>query len=157
MIRLIFDLDDTIILHRNHLSNKKWFYDDNELSFYLDMYKYPKYIFTNGTYGHATDILNKMKLKKYFPNQHIYARENYPLNMKPDPLSFIKVINHINYQNNEIIIFFDDQLPNLKIAKAFKWVTVWIHKNSSQSYKHNYVDFSFPTIKEALKYLKNYI
>ena len=57
----VFDLDDTLILHHNDI-NYDWIYEDIELSYYLDMCKGDKYIFTNGTKSHAKKILEKMVL-----------------------------------------------------------------------------------------------
>ena len=70
----IFDLDDTIIIHRNH---QKVHYEtiqyDKQIDLFLSSLNGPKYIYTNGTYDHANAVLDKMEISHHF--QIIYARD----------------------------------------------------------------------------------
>ena len=77
MINLIFDIDDTLIIHPKGGS-----LDYNKISvnqkfnYLLDFFKYPKFIYTNATYGHADIVLNKLYNKNKF--KKIFARDTIP-------------------------------------------------------------------------------
>tara|TARA_Y100001958_G_C20924646_1_gene337516 strand:- start:156 stop:632 length:477 start_codon:yes stop_codon:yes gene_type:complete len=155
MIHYVFDLDDTIIMHNNirHI-NYDLISEDHSLTQLLDNCKGPRYIYTNGTGGHALTVLNKMNIKHYFDK--IYSRDTIPF-MKPDERSINDVHNDIlyRYQSKEdIIFFFDDRLENLKIAKEKGWLTFWIHPNAGMGNQYKFVTMSFLTIKDCLRYLE---
>lgn len=156
MLIYIFDLDDTIIKHQNPFDvDYRNIKKSNSLIQLLSETKSNKnYIFTNGTKSHADIVLRKLELENIFDD--IFARENYQNFMKPHINSFLIVQDKINNYslNKNIIIFFDDQLENLKSAKKLKWVTILIHIDFIN--KPNYVDFAFPNIHQALLYLNNF-
>ena len=110
-----------------------------------------KFIFTNGTYGHAELCLEKTGLKNYF--KKTFARDTIPM-MKPFLRSFKFVLEQIYYENNDNvgkkIIFFDDNIYNIQSAKSYGWKTVWIHPEFMR--KSIYADYSFPNIYHALLY-----
>ena len=143
----IFDLDDTLLM-----SNSYQKYDDikpnNLLNKLLEDIKY-KFIFTNGTIDHAYDALLHMNTPTF---NYIFARDNLYKNqrIKPylDPYLFILKTLFPNGCAFIHIIFYDDLLINLKTAKKFNWITVWI--NRSYKEKPNYVDYKFDTIIDAL-------
>jgi len=148
----LFDMDDTIYIH-----DKPLVYDniseDRHLSALLYYCPYPKYIYTNATFGHADIILQKMKLSNRF--KKIYSRDNIP-SMKPNIDSAIAIEKdiHMEYNDNNEYVFFDDLLVNLKTVKERKWTTVWIsplylHKNN-----YPFIDYAFPDIKSALSFLQ---
>lgn len=148
----LFDMDDTIYIH-----DKPLVYDniseDRHLSALLYYCPYPKYIYTNATFGHADIILQKMKLSNRF--KKIYSRDNIP-SMKPniDSAMAIEKDIHMEYNDNNEYVFFDDLLVNLKTVKERKWTTVWIsplylHKNN-----YPFIDYAFPDIKSALSFLQ---
>ena len=145
----IFDLDDTIIYYPNNIVNYDNIKSDLNLYYLLDNLNSTKIIYTNGTYGHAEEVLKKMKLNNLF--NKIYARDTIPL-MKPHINSFKYVEkdikNHIN-KNNEYY-FFDDRLDNLMTAKSLGWVTIFINLNFID--KPLYVDHSFSNIHSAVMY-----
>ena len=144
----IFDLDDTL-LPSNSYNKYADIVPNNLLIKLLSEIKY-KYIFTNGTIGHAYDALSHMKLPIF---DYIFARDNLYKNqrIKPyiDPYIFImKTIFPNGYNKNIDIIFYDDILNNLKTAKHLNWTTVWI--NSSCEDPPYYIDYKFDTIIDAL-------
>ena len=145
----IFDLDDTIIYYPNNIVNYDNIKSDLNLYYLLDNLNSTKIIYTNGTYGHAEEVLKKIKLNNLF--NKIYARDTIPL-MKPHINSFKYVEkdikNHIN-KNNEYY-FFDDRLDNLMTAKSLGWVTIFINLNFID--KPLYVDHSFSNIHSAVMY-----
>lgn len=143
----LFDMDDTIYMHDRPLVYDN-IEEDRHLSALLYYCPYPKYIYTNATFGHADVILQKMKLSNRF--KKIYSRDNIP-SMKPDINSAIALEKDIlreYYENNEYV-FFDDLLENLKTAKERKWTTVWISPLYNQN-NYPFVDYAFPDIKTAL-------
>jgi putative hydrolase of the HAD superfamily len=131
----IFDLDDTII--------------DENLSRILNNLNSPKYIYSNGTYGHVEEILYKMKLTRMFDK--IYARDTISF-MKPYMESFKFVEQDIRkyYNNRNKYYFFDDRLENLKTAKSRGWYTIWVSIDFLD--KPYYVDYAFPNIHTAAMY-----
>lgn len=148
----LFDMDDTIYIHNREL-NYDNITEDRHLSALLYYCPYPKYIYTNATFGHADAILQKMKLSGKF--KKIYSRDNIP-SMKPDINSAIAlekdIINEYN-ENNEYV-FFDDLLVNLKTAKERKWTTIWISPLYSNKNNYPFVDHAFPDVKTALIFLQ---
>ena len=145
----IFDLDDTIIYYPFGIVNyDKITFDSNLLKLLNDL-NYPKIIYTNGTYGHAEDILNNMKLTHSF--NKIYARDTMPA-MKPHVESFkfveADIKKFINKKNQ--YYFFDDRLENLEMAKRRGWNTIWVNINYMD--KYIFVDNAFPNIHTAIMY-----
>ena len=153
MIHYIFDLDDTLIIHKNTHINYNLISEDHLLTQLLHKCRGPRYIYTNGTGGHALAVLDKMKIKYHFDK--IYSRDTIPY-MKPDNRSFNDVQNDISYRYpvSKTIFFFDDRLENLKTAFQMGWFTFWIHPNHSLGNQYDFVTMSFITIKDCLTYLE---
>lgn len=152
---LIFDLDDTIIMHNNKRIKYNTIKENPFLTYHLNQCEGEKYIYTNGTYDHANIILNNMNILKQF--KKIYSRDTINT-MKPDIKSAIDIqqdIVNIEKTNENEYIFFDDQLVNLQSAKNLGWKTIWINKDHYLSYKYPYVDKSYSNVINALmNYLK---
>lgn len=147
---LLVDIDDTLYKH----DNLPMFMDYNNVSEDLTItnalnnIKHPKYIYTNAMFKHANTILNRMNLENMFLK--IYSRDTMP-SMKPLLNSAFSVQRDIrNNSGDGEIIFFDDMLPNLFTAKKLGWTTIWIHPNYKQKYNYGYVDYSYPSFKQAL-------
>lgn len=147
----LFDMDDTIYIHDKPLDYDN-IIEDRHLSALLYYCPYPKYIYTNATFGHADTILQKMKLSNRF--KKIYSRDNIP-SMKPDINSAIALEKDIlrEYDENNEYVFFDDLLENLKTVKERKWTTVWISPLYRNQNNYPFVDYAFPDIKTALSYI----
>lgn len=145
----IFDLDDTIIYYPHGIVDYKNIYPDVTLFNLLDELKYPKIIYTNGTYGHAEDILRNMRLTNSFTA--IYARDTMPA-MKPlmESFSFVEKDIRKNINEKNKYYFFDDRLENLKTAKSRGWETIWVH-DDFMNYPY-YVDHAFPNIHTAIMF-----
>ena len=145
----VFDIDDTLIIHTPHGTD---YYrnrgDTNLQSLIRGSVSDVNYIYTNGTYGHAENVLQALNLEKDI--QKSYARDTIP-HMKPHPGSFKYVHNDIRNslpRGNHQIFFFDDNLDNLWAAKFFGWNTIWITPSSQEI--HDFVDATYPNIFEAL-------
>ena len=168
MINYIFDLDDTIYIHKHSkFFNGSIHYDLIQekplLKYYLNLCKGPKYIYTNATYSHADTVLKKMNLSDGF--EKIYSRDTMKL-MKPHLESAISVQKDILYHNNlnkfsnklsnnqrDQYIFFDDLLSNLEMAKKLGWKTIWIHPNFHKKIMYNFIDCAYPDLVTALREL----
>ena len=145
----IFDLDDTIIYHPFGIVNYNKIKMDKNLSKILNYLNSPKFIYSNGTYGHVKEVLNNMGLSNTF--NKIYARDIIPY-MKPYVESFKYIEQDIKkyYNNRNKYYFFDDILDNLKTAKSRGWITIWVNiKFIEPPY---YVDYSFPNVHTAILY-----
>ena len=154
MIHHVFDLDDTLIIHNKNMNiNYNLISEDNLLTQLLNKCRGPRYIYTNGTGGHALAVLDKMNIKNNFDK--IYSRDTIPY-MKPDNRSFNDVQNDISYRYpvSKTIFFFDDRLENLKTAFQMGWFTFWIHPNYLLGNQYDFVTMSFSTIKDCLTYLE---
>lgn len=146
---LVFDVDDTLVIHTNQNNDLYNMNNDNELQKLINETQHENiYIYTNGTYSHGEKICDNLKLNEIV--DQIFARDNIS-HMKPYYESF-NYVNYVILQKNkdiEEIVFFDDMLENLKIAKKyFGWTTVWISPNFNN--KPHYVDYSFANIYDAL-------
>ena len=152
MIHFIFDLDDTLIIHKGPV-NYDMIYEDQLLTKLLGKCKGSCYIYTNGTGSHAISILESMNIIDKF--EKIYSRDTIPV-MKPDYRSFNDVHTDLSYRDpgQKVIFFFDDQLENLEAAAKIGWVTFWIHPHYETGYKFTFVTMSFPNIKDCLTYLE---
>ena len=153
VVCLVFDIDDTIYIHKSDKTNYDTIRPDYQLKSLLQRANYPKFVLTNATYGHANVIINKLGIEDQF--KKIYSRDNIP-EMKPSPYCYDSVENDISQsltlQNNEYI-FFDDLLVNLEFAKNNGWSTIWISPIYKNSYKYPYVDKAYPSLKDALEKL----
>ena len=154
MTILVFDLDDTLLMSGtyNRYSDIK---PDNYLNLLLFKLKCKKFIYTNGTYGHANESLKNMQCKELF--NEIYARDTL-MYMKPHSRSFNEVRNNIIYRHNnsnpDNIIFFDDLQENLRTARQVGWITVWIKDTFKPIDDKPFINYHFRTIHEALENLK---
>tara|TARA_X000000950_G_scaffold15348_1_gene16633 strand:+ start:4962 stop:5417 length:456 start_codon:yes stop_codon:yes gene_type:complete len=148
----IFDLDDTLLLSNSY--NKYTDIIPNEILNRLLENIERKYIFTNGTYGHAVNSLYYMRLPLF---NYIFARDNLYLNQKIKPyidpyIYIIKSIYNNPNNHNHNIVFYDDMLENLKTAKKLNWITVWIKDNYDNI--PDYVDYHFDNIIDALLFFR---
>lgn len=150
----IFDLDDTL-LPSNSYNRYTDIVPNNLLINLLNEIKY-KYIFTNGTIGHAHHSLYYMDLPKF---NYMFARDNLYKNqkLKPHIDPYVYIMNLIfpnGYNANIDIIFYDDLLGNLETSKQLNWTTVWI--NQSDEDIPEFVDYKFDTIIDALLFFNYY-
>ena len=149
-ICLVFDIDDTIYVHKSDKVDYNNISTDITLKKSLQKISYPKFVLTNAIYDHANIILNKLDIHNDIIK--IYARDNL-FQMKPNIHCYESVerdISHILQSDLNKYIFFDDLLVNLEGSKRIGWKTVWISPDYSNAYKYPYVDRAFPTLQEAL-------
>ena len=154
MIHYVFDLDDTLIIHKKGVPiNYDMIQPDPELSNHLNKCNGSCYIYTNGTGGHALDVIEKMNIKDMF--EKIYSRDTIPY-MKPFHESFTSVQNDLSERDPlpKVVFFFDDLLENLETASKMGWITFWIHPNYHTGKYYSFVKMSFSNIKSCLRYIE---
>mgnify|MGYP001172273936 FL=1 len=146
---LVFDIDNTIILHtknENDFYNKK---SESRISELISQINHEKaYVFTNGLYRHGYGVVKNLYLSDNITK--IFARDTIP-SMKPSKKSFQYVNNEIikDTKTSDIqIYFFDDLIENLEAAHNIGWKTIWISPYYID--KKGFIDYSFPNIYEAL-------
>jgi len=159
MIHFILDLDFTLYSENDiDTTNTTLFYDSFKEKKFLNkllntLKKYGKlYIFSNGNNEHVEYVIQKMNLNNIFTNTS--NSDEYNNLLKPTTYPYKYVINKFNINKDDLVIFFEDTLENLKTAKKYNWITVYIDNNVVN--KYNYVDFIFPTIEKALLFFNNY-
>ena len=153
MIHYIFDLDDTLIIHKNRIMNYHMMREDKLLSQLLKSCKGSCYIYTNGTGSHALTVLDKMNITDKF--EKIYSRDTMDY-MKPEYNSFYDVHDDLSHRDPDpkVIFFFDDRLENLETASKLGWLTFWINPNYKTKWNYPYINLAFPNIKDCLTYLE---
>lgn len=136
----IFDLDNTLytnnILYNNNLNKKlKYLKNTNRL-----------FLFSNNTQQNGELILKKMKLKSMFHKKIFLGDLNIS---KPEDISYLLAISFFKlHKHNSNIIFFDDKLSNLKVAKKQGWITCLINNNFNKN--KLFIDYRFADIVSAL-------
>lgn len=160
MLYWVFDLDYTLYnLSKQEPFDYNKLKEDVEVTNYLRKFPLYKCIFTNGTHGHAVKSLQRLNMNNIF--HHIEARDT--LNgLKPDIHIYQKFMEECGITEKDTVVFFEDTITNLKIAKTLGWSTVLItgyesaeFYNSKFKEEFTYVDFMFPDIKNALSYFYN--
>ena len=73
VVCLVFDIDDTIYVHRTTLMDYSTIRHDYQLKSQLQRIQYPKFILTNATFDHANLIINKLGIEDEF--KKVYSRE----------------------------------------------------------------------------------
>lgn len=149
MLYWVFDLDNTLYqLPRNIDFNYRYLGPNNKLRQQLSILPLKKILFTNGTIDHADNCLKILNIENIFSN--IVAREDVDYIMKPNIYAFNKFYKLNNIKYNDKIVFFEDSVENLIIAKnKFNWITVFIYP---RQIKIPEIDFWYPSIDVALSF-----
>ena len=157
MAKYIFDLDWTLYNNRDIIdesSTEAYYNSFKRKLFLIELLRELNedvYIFTNSNTMHAIHVLNKLGLKKFFPDDHIITRDD-TIYLKPHPAGYYKVIHDFNISSSDKVYFFEDAIENLVTAKKFGWDTVLVGSNNKTKYP-NYIDYIFPHIEEALLFI----
>ena len=145
MLIWVFDLDYTLYnIPKNIQFKHSYLKRDNYLGMCLSFLPNKKLIFTNSNTAHCTLSLDIIGIRHHFDN--IVTKDENTL--KPDISSFITFIKKNKITIHDRCVFFEDSEENLRIAKLFGWITVYIGGINN----NNFIDFSFSTIHDALEY-----
>lgn len=94
-----------------------------------------KMIYTNSPKDYATKILSQLSLRDCFDD--IFSLEDAGYVLKPHRTSYERICETHNIDSKKTV-FFDDQLRNLKPAKALGMTTVWLTGSHQSLTEHDY-------------------
>ena len=109
-----------------------------------------KYIFTNGSFKHAENILNMLGIKDNFKSIHSIETSNYI--PKPSEEAYNAIIKKEKILTHQAVMF-EDTVWNLKTAKIFGITTVLISSKNDllENNKNDYIDYYTTDLLEFLK------
>ena len=108
-----------------------------------------KYIFTNGSFKHAENVLNQLGIEDNFKSIHSIETCNYI--PKPSQEAYDMVIKTEQISIDKSIMF-EDTLWNLKTAKKIGMATVLISSKNDllENNKNDYIDYHITDLVEFL-------
>ena len=122
---------------------------NQDLNVALQKLKGEKYIFTNGSFKHAENVLNQLGIKDNFKSIHSIETCNYI--PKPSQKAYDMVIKTEQISIDKSIMF-EDTLWNLKTAKKLGMATVLISTKNDllENNKNDYIDYHITDLVEFL-------
>ena len=120
-----------------------------DLNVALQKLKGEKYIFTNGSFKHAENVLNQLGIKDNFKS--IYSIETCNYIPKPSQEAYDMIIKTEQISIDKSIMF-EDTLWNLKTAKKLGMATVLISSKNDllENNKNDYIDYHITDLVEFL-------
>ena len=122
-------------------------HNNSKLAILLKNFKGKKIIFTNGSYSHATKVLEKVGIKEYIDD--IFDIINAKYIPKPNIITYKKVLKKFNLIPEKTIMI-DDLPNNLKTAKELGIYTVLIKHNLEKENNYNYINLICRDFLETL-------
>ena len=115
----------------------------------LQKIKGTKYIFTNGSFKHAENVLQKLGIENNFHSIHSIETSCYI--PKPSKRAYEKMILKENIDTKRAIMF-EDTKWNLQTAKNFGMTTVLISSKNDllENEKNDYIDYTITDLEEFL-------
>ena len=120
-----------------------------DLNVALQKLKGEKYIFTNGSFKHAENVLNQLGIKDNFKSIHSIETCNYI--PKPSQEAYETVIKREKILTDKSIMF-EDTSWNLKTAKKLGMTTVLVTSKNHllENNKNDYIDYDITDLVEFL-------
>jgi putative hydrolase of the HAD superfamily len=120
-----------------------------DLNIALQKLKGEKYIFTNGSFKHAENVLNQLGIKDNFKSIHSIETCNYL--PKPSQEAYETVIKREKILADKSIMF-EDTSWNLKTAKKLGMTTVLVTSKNHllENNKNDYIDYHITDLVEFL-------
>ena len=120
-----------------------------DLNVALQKLKGEKYIFTNGSFKHAENVLNQLGIKDNFKSIHSIETCNYI--PKPSQEAYETVIKREKILTDKSIMF-EDTSWNLKTAKKLGMTTVLVTSKNHllENNKNDYIDYHITDLVEFL-------
>ncbi len=110
-----------------------------------------KYVFTNGSYEHAKNIIHKLGIEDLFDGIFdIVDAEYYP---KPNPKNYNLMLKKFQIDPKETL-YIEDIAKNLSIAKEMGTTTVWLINKEQWGKKDSNKEFIDYKIKNVSLFLK---
>lgn len=158
-----FGIDESDFLKYVHnLPVDNMLSQDTELKKLLDETKYPKFVFTNADYDHATSVLDSLGIREQF--DFIFDVTGLDFVGKPCPESYATVERRIRTLldgechgvPSSSFVFFDDFPSYLKGAKMHGWTTVHVDETAELELiapvriggAEPFIDYTIKTIHE---------
>ena len=145
----IFDLDETLYKYTENFTVKNIINKEllNKLS-----KKGTIIMFSNATHSHCVYWCEILGVKEYF-NSILSC--DIVKEVKPNPLSYKKVIELSGIKPTDNVYFFDDQSINLYNAfKDYNWKTILINENIEnqkiETIQLDYITKQYSTVNEAI-------
>lgn len=146
----IFDLDETLYKYTENFTVKNIINKEllNKLS-----KKGTIIMFSNATHSHCVYWCEILGVKEYF-NSILSC--DIVKEVKPNPLSYKKVIELSGIKPTDNVYFFDDQSINLYNAfKDYNWKTILINENIDtqkiETIQLDYITKQYSTVNDAIK------
>jgi len=145
----IFDLDNTLYKY------DKNYQIINTIQKYIldDLIKHGELIiFSNATYSHCLYWIQVLDVKPYFTN--IFSSDIIE-NIKPNPLSYKKIVELCGITSKDNVYFFDDVPINLLSSyQEYKWNTYLINDdNNLENKKNKWLKGQYSNINDCLKFI----
>jgi len=120
-----------------------------DLNVALQKLKGEKYIFTNGSFKHAENVLNQLGIQDNFKSIHSIETCNYI--PKPSQEAYEMVIKREKILTDKSIMF-EDTSWNLKTAKKLGMTTVLVTSKNHllENNKNDYIDYHITDLVEFL-------
>ena len=120
-----------------------------DLNVALQKLKGEKYIFTNGSFKHAENVLNQLGIQDNFKSIHCIETCNYI--PKPSQEAYEMVIKREKILTDKSIMF-EDTSWNLKTAKKLGMTTVLVTSKNHllENNKNDYIDYDITDLVEFL-------
>ena len=146
----IFDLDETLYKYTENFTVKNTI--NKELLKRLSKYG-TIIMFSNATHSHCVYWCEILGVKEYFNSILSCDIVN---EVKPNPLSYKKVIELAGIKPTHNVFFFDDQAINLYNAfKDYNWKTILINENNDshkiETIQLDYITKQYSNINDAIK------
>ncbi len=141
-LNYVHDIDYSILLKNDKLNSL------------LQQLPGKKFIYTNGSKSHATNVLDALGVSENFSG--IFDIKDADFEPKPDKKSMQTFLKKFSIQPNKAIML-EDMAINLKTAKQFGVKTIWIKTKYSWSEGNDvdYIDFVTKNIENWLsKFIK---
>jgi len=110
---------------------------------------------THGSRDWAKRVLNHLQLSSFYPEDRIFALEDYNFEQKHvSRRSFQVAMERLELPASEIIVV-EDTLKNLELPAAMGMTTVLIHHGQKPETLPAYIDFNFNNTVEMLGTIHN--
>lgn len=126
----VHDMDPAEFLHDVHDVDMSMLKPDPNLQSTIQALPGRKYIFTNGSRGHAKRVAGHLGLWPLFDGS--FAIEDADYVPKPKSASFTTFCDRFTIDPYSAI-FFEDSLRNLEVPKQMGMTTVWVQPDTSEA------------------------
>ena len=114
-----------------------------------------KLIFTNGSTGHASSVLDKLGIRHHFEFIHDIADADYI--PKPDPKVYIELVERYGLNPSKTVMV-EDMARNLKPAANLGMTCIWVHTDNDwgqDSSDGEHVHHQIKSMAELITYITN--